>query len=77
MNTLKCGDCVHYHEQERGGPKGLRPIASYALCAARSTYRADAPNLPDGAKTTSDAITKPVVITAATIVSNCEHARRP
>lgn len=76
MNNIKCGDCVHYHPQEKGSPKGLLPINSYALCKERSVYHADNPSLPEGAKTTTEPMAKPFVVTKDKLVPDCVTSRR-
>lgn len=76
MNDIKCGQCVHYHPQERGSSKGPQEIKSYALCKERSTYLEGASNVPEGAKTTKDPVAKPFVVTRDMLVAHCEHARR-
>jgi hypothetical protein len=78
MNKIKCGDCVHYHEQEKFTPVGPRP-AWYGWCAKKSIYPHHTPDgmmIPEGVTraSESDTMSKPVIVEASKTVSACTDA---
>lgn len=76
MNEVRCVDCVHFQEQERGSTQGPKTVTSYALCQAQTVYLKGASNVPPGAQTTDEPIGKAYVITKNSLIPHCEHARR-
>jgi len=75
MNQIPCKDCKHFDRQRKGGQRGPEDT-NYAWCAAKSVYPAEGMTVPDGAQTTRDPVTKPVIVTVDSLVRECVQAVR-
>lgn len=76
MNTIPCGDCEHFHQRQKGSSQGLKPITSFGWCSIQSVFSVNDPQRPDGARTTADPQSKPVIVQPGKIIPTCTLVRR-
>lgn len=74
MKEPPCKDCLKFHQRGVGQRGGMRD-ARYGWCAAKSVYCHTDPDIPEGAATTTDPVSKPVIVAVDQIVPGCALRR--
>jgi len=74
-NSIPCGGCKHFGREKTGSSTGPRD-ARFGWCKAQSVYPTTGMAVPEGAPTTTAAISKPYIVAEESLVRECVKAVR-